>query len=95
MFGTGMHSAACQLSKLFLKAGRKEEAAGWFAAYVEGLLSTGYDYYKGNRFFEKIVLAVNPEGQKVVRKKLLKSLVEEEVSACWRVSRSTSRRLAN
>lgn len=77
LFGIGLHSAAYNHCKFYIETGSKEEAARWFETYVEGLLKTGYDY-KDNPYFENIDLEVNPEGQKIIRKKLYQSLVDDE-----------------
>lgn len=42
---------------------------------MEGLLSTGYDY-SDNPYFKNIQLEIDVEGQKVIRKNLLQSLIE-------------------
>lgn len=76
IFKMGLNSAAYNYSKLYIETGEKEAAAKWFNTYVEGLLSSGYDYH-GNPYFENIALEVNPEGQKIIRKKLLESLIDE------------------
>ena len=40
------------------------------------MISAGYDYHS-NPYFEKIELEVKPEEQKIMRKKLLQSLIDE------------------
>lgn len=75
-FGTGMYSAAGQLARLHLKAGRREAAAKWFGSYAEGVLGAGYDY-ADSPFFGTVKLEVEPEGQRIVRKKLLQTLIDE------------------
>jgi transcriptional regulator with XRE-family HTH domain len=77
IFKMGLNSAAYNFSKLYIETGRNEDAAKWFKTYVDGLLSTGYDY-NGNPYFESIELAVKPEGQKIIRTKLLQSLIDED-----------------
>ncbi len=76
LFQTGMHSAAYNFCQLYLETGQKEEAAKWFKTYVEALLSTGYDL-QGNPYFENVELQVKQEGQQIIRKKLLQSLIDE------------------
>lgn len=76
-FKIGLSSAALNCSKIYIVIGQKESAAQWFYTYVKELLSTGYDYYN-NPYFKDIKLAINEEGQKIVRKKLLQSLIEDE-----------------
>ncbi|MDF2885027.1 MAG: family transcriptional regulator [Clostridiaceae bacterium] len=77
IFKIGLSSAAYNYSKLYLKIGENEAAAKWFQTYVKQLLSTAYDYHN-NTYFETIELEVKQEGQKIIRKKLLQSLLEEE-----------------
>ncbi|MDF2926008.1 MAG: family transcriptional regulator [Paenibacillaceae bacterium] len=77
MFSIGLGSAAYNLSRLHLKAGRLEEAADWFAVYADRLLAAGYDH-EGSPYFGDIRLEVDPEGQKVLRKKLFQTLPREE-----------------
>lgn len=77
IFKTGLGSAAYNYCKLYVKIDKKEVAARWFKTYIEELLSTPYDY-QINPYFEKIKLEVNPDGQKIIRKKLLQSLINED-----------------
>jgi len=77
IFKLGLNSASYNYSKLYIEAEQKEEAATWFKTYVEELISAGYDYHD-NPYFEGIELEVNPEGQKIIRKKLFQSLIDEE-----------------
>jgi tetratricopeptide (TPR) repeat protein len=77
VFKIGLSSAAYNYSKLYLKIGENEAAAKWFQTYVKQLLSTAYDYHD-NPYFETMELEIKQEGQKIIRKKLLQSLIEEE-----------------
>jgi len=70
-------SAAHNYIKLYIEIDQKETAARWFKIYVEELLSTKYDY-QSNPYFEKIKLEVDPEGQKIIRKKTLQSIIDED-----------------
>jgi len=77
IFKMGLNSAAHNYCKLYMETNNREEAAKWFKTYVEGLLSAEYDYHN-NPYFESVELEVNPEGQKIIRKKLLQSLIDED-----------------
>ena len=70
-------SAAYNYSKLYIEIHQKETAAGWFKTYVEELISTKYDHHS-NPYFEKIKLEVDPEGQKIIRKNTLQSIIDED-----------------
>lgn len=70
-------SAAHNYIKLYIEIDQKETAARWFKIYVEELLSTKYDY-QSNPYFEKIKLEVDPEDQKIMRKKTLQSIIDED-----------------
>lgn len=76
-FGTGIYSAAYHCCTLSIEVGKLEEAAQWLNVYVEGVLSTAYDY-RENPFFEGVELEVKPEGQQIIRQQLLQSILEEE-----------------
>lgn len=76
-FKIGLGSAAYNFCKLYMEMGQKEVAAAWFNAYVKEVISTHYDH-ESNPFFEKIKLEVEPEEQKIIRKKALKAILEEE-----------------
>ncbi|WP_346961523.1 helix-turn-helix domain-containing protein [Clostridium sp.] len=76
-FKIGMGSGAYNYCRLYIEIGDKELAAKWFNNYVKELLSTEYDY-SNNPYFENLKLEVNVEGQKIIRKKLFQSLIEEE-----------------
>jgi transcriptional regulator with XRE-family HTH domain len=77
IFKVGAHLAEYKYSKLSIEIHEKEEASKWFKAYVKGVLSDGYDYHD-NPYFNNIELEVKPEGQKIIRKKVLQSLIDEE-----------------
>lgn len=76
MFSIGMGAAAHNYSKLYIRTGQKEAGARWFKTYVNELLAATYDYHN-NPYFEDIRLEINPEGQKIIRKKLLQQLIDE------------------
>ncbi|MCR1898598.1 helix-turn-helix domain-containing protein [Irregularibacter muris] len=75
IFKIGMGSGAYQYCKLYIELGKKEEASKWFRKYVDGLLDAGYDY-SDNPYFEDMPLEVDVQGQKIIRKRLLQSLIE-------------------
>jgi len=77
IFKMGVDSAAYNYIKLYVEIDQKEDAAKWFKTYVEELISAGYDYHS-NPYFEKIELEVKPEEQKIIRKKLLQSVINED-----------------
>ncbi|WP_251861328.1 helix-turn-helix transcriptional regulator [Clostridium sp. Marseille-Q2269] len=77
VFKIGLGSAAYNYSKLYIKINEKQSATKWFKIYVEQVLCQKYDH-KDNPYFEKINLEINPEGQKIIRKKMLKSIIHEE-----------------
>lgn len=76
IFKMGLNSAAYNYCKLYIETDQLEEAAKWFKIHVEGVLSAGYDYHD-NPYFPEIELEVNPKGQKIIRKKFLQSLINE------------------
>lgn len=75
-FKIGLCSGAYHLCRLHMEEGKKELAAKWFKNYVEGLLSKQYDY-TNNPYFENLQLEVNAEGQRIIRKKLFQTLIDE------------------
>jgi len=75
-FQIGLYSGAYNTCKLYIKRRELELAAKWFKTYVDGLISIGYDY-SNNQFFKEVQLEVNVNGQKIVRKKLFQSLIDE------------------
>ncbi|GAA0773102.1 helix-turn-helix domain-containing protein [Clostridium subterminale] len=77
IFKIGMGSGAYNYCRLYIEIGDKELASKWFNNYVKEILSTEYDY-SNNPYFENLKLEVNVEGQKIIRKKLFQSLIDEE-----------------
>lgn len=77
LFRTGMGAGAIGLARQCLRNGQLEQAAHWFAEYVEMVLTMEPDY-RVNPFFGSIKLEVGPSGQLEVRKRLLQSLLEEK-----------------
>jgi len=77
IFKIGLGSAAYSYCKLYMEMNQNDVAALWFKTYVEELLTTKYEH-ESNPYFEKIKLAVNPEGQKIIRKNMLQSLINED-----------------
>jgi transcriptional regulator with XRE-family HTH domain len=75
-FNIGLYSGSYNLCKLHLEEGDKYLAAKYFKSYVEGLLSTEYDYFN-NPYFDNIQLQINPEGQKIIRQKLYQTLIDD------------------
>lgn len=63
--------------ELNTKYGNKEEAAKWFGIYIKELVEAEYDY-ENNPYFDRIVLEVKPDMQKIIKKKALESIVSEE-----------------
>lgn len=76
IFKLGLDSVAYNFIKLYIEIDEKEVAAKWFKTYVEGLISWVYDYHS-NTYFEKIELEVKPEEQKIIQKKLIQSIIDE------------------
>ena len=64
------------LCRIYIEEGKKEIAAQWFKNYVDGLLSTGYDY-ENNPYLENLQLEINAEGQGIIRKKLFQTVLDE------------------
>ncbi|BCZ46556.1 transcriptional regulator [Clostridium gelidum] len=77
IFQMGLNSAEYNYIQLNIETGEKEAAAKWFKTYVEGLISTEYDYHS-NPYFDKVELEVKPEEQNIIRKKMLQSLIDED-----------------
>ncbi|MFW2500709.1 hypothetical protein ACN078_06185 [Clostridium diolis] len=77
MFNIGLGSAAYKYVELYIEIGDKEAAAKWFKTYIEEVISMGYDY-SSNPYFNKVELEIKPEEQKIVRKKMLKSIIDNE-----------------
>lgn len=68
---------AYKYAKLYIEIGDKEAAAKWFKTYVEGVISAEYDY-QDNPYFEKVELEIKPDEQRIMKKKLLESIINEE-----------------
>lgn len=77
MFHIGLGSAAYKYVELYIEIGDKEAAAKWFKTYIEEVISMGYDY-SSNPYFNKVELEIKPEEQKIIRKKMLKSIIDNE-----------------
>ncbi|MCG8483137.1 MAG: helix-turn-helix domain-containing protein [Clostridia bacterium] len=75
-FELGMHSSAYAYCKLHIEKQDYALAGKWFKVYVEGLLTTKYNYHE-NKFFNSTELEVNEDGQKLVRKKVIKELIND------------------
>ena len=75
-FKIGLSSSAYNLCRLYIEVGKKEIAAKWFKKYVDGLLSAEYGY-ANNSYFENLQLEVNAEGQRIIRKKLFQTLIDD------------------
>jgi len=75
-FRIGLCSGAYKLCRIYIKEGKKEIAAQWFKTYVDGLLSTGYDN-ENNPYLEHLQLEINVEGQRIIRKKLFQTVLDE------------------
>ncbi len=76
-FKMGMGSASYNYCRLYIDMDQKEVAARWFKTYVEEVTTAQYDHHR-NPYFEEIKLEVNPEEQKIIRKKLLQVIIAEE-----------------
>lgn len=77
-FGIGL-GAGCLLScHRRLAQGKRVEAAQWFLSYIKAIVQTGYDYQE-SPYFGRVRLAVDPQGQKRVRQKMLSCIWEEEL----------------
>lgn len=76
-FKIGIGAASFNYAMLYIEMDRKQDAAKWFKTYVEEILSFGYDY-SSNPYFKNIVLEVNQDGQKAIRKKSFESLIIED-----------------
>lgn len=73
-----MHSEmiAYKYVELNMKSGNKEEASKWFAIYVNEVITAEYDY-ENNPYFDNVILEIKPDMQKELRKKTLKSIIDE------------------
>jgi len=63
--------------QLYIETDNKKLAAQWFKTYVEGIISGRYDY-SSNPYFEKVELEIKPEEQKIARKNMIQSMIENE-----------------
>jgi transcriptional regulator with XRE-family HTH domain len=72
IFGIGLHSSEYQLCKLFIKTKQLEPAAKIFKTYIEGLLSTDFDYHN-NQYFKDVKLEIDRAGQISARKNMYQS----------------------
>ncbi len=77
IFNVGMYSGAYNYYKLYLVLNDYSLASKWFKIYVEGIISTYYDY-SNNPYFKNLKLEIDVEGQKAIRKKMLQSIVDEK-----------------
>ncbi|CUU49599.1 hypothetical protein [Clostridium beijerinckii] len=77
MFHIGLGSAACKYVELYIEIGNKEAAAKWFKTYIKEVISMEYDY-SSNPYFNKVELEIKPEEQKIIRNKMLKSIIDNE-----------------
>jgi transcriptional regulator with XRE-family HTH domain len=75
-FEFGLHSGEYSKCKLFIETKQFELASKYFKLYVNGLISSCYDY-KNNHFFKDIELEVGLDGQKIIRKKLFESIIKD------------------
>lgn len=76
-FNIGMGAGAYQFAKIYLENDNRELAAKWHKKYIDEIISAPYDY-KENPFFEGVLLEVDREGQKIVRKSLMKNLLKSD-----------------
>lgn len=77
LFGNGMGAGARSLALQHLRKGQREEAADWFAEYVDIVLAAEPDV-RSSPFFANIKLEVASSGQMEIRKRLLESFLEEK-----------------
>lgn len=75
-FKIGLHSGSYNTCVLYIKIKKLNLGAKWFKTYVEGLLSSEYNYCNNN-FFKDVKLEVDTKGQKIIRKKLFQSLIDD------------------
>ncbi len=76
-FEFGLSSSAYALCKLYIEQDEKILAAKWLKTYADGLIAADYDY-SNNPYFANIQLEVNPEGQLIMRKKMIEELIEQD-----------------
>ncbi len=77
LFNIGMYSSSYNLCKLHIKMNDKKLAAKYFKDYADDITSFEYDY-KNNPYFKNLNLELDPAGQKIIRKNLFETLVNEE-----------------
>ncbi len=76
-FKIGVGSASYSYCKMYIELNNKELAAKWFKKYIDEVISSPYDY-SNNPYFEGLNLEVGIDGQKIIRQKLLKSLIDSD-----------------
>ncbi len=77
IYRIGLHSGEYSLCRYYIRTNQPELAAKAFKAYVEGILSDGYDY-GDNLFFKDIELEVNAAGQKAVRRNMYQAQLDSQ-----------------
>lgn len=68
---------ACKYVQLYIEIGNKDAAAKWFKTYIDRIVSAEYDY-SNNLYFEGVELEIKTEEQRIIRKKLLQSITDQE-----------------
>ncbi|GAA0738569.1 helix-turn-helix transcriptional regulator [Clostridium oceanicum] len=76
-FKIGQCSGKYNLCRRYLKKGEKSIAAEYFNKYVDGLISSEYNY-DNNPYFKNIELEVKEDCQKIIRKNLFQTLIEDD-----------------
>lgn len=76
-FKVGMNCSAYNYCKLNIEMNKKDVAGKWFKKYIDGCILAPYNY-DNNPYFEGLKLEVDEDGQKVIRKKLLESIIQQE-----------------
>lgn len=72
-----LSSVEYKYAQLYIETGDKETAAKWFKTYAEAVISAEYDYHS-NPYFEKVELEIKQEEQKIIRKRMFQSMVDED-----------------
>ena len=80
-FKIGMGLASYNYCKMYIDIDKKELAAKWFKNYIYESISAPYDY-SNNPYFQGLKLELNIDGQKIIRKKLLTSLIDNDEFKC-------------
>jgi tetratricopeptide (TPR) repeat protein len=75
LFDIGLSSGYYKLCHYYIKINNPDLAAKAFKTFLEEVISADYDY-KNNQYFKDIKLEVNPDGQKIIRDKFLRSFLE-------------------